>query len=220
MLKALDDPHPSRGTETEMKDRIYNYLDGQRTRLVIIDEVQQLSRINLYDYAEFLKTLKNHISCPMLCVGLADAIDLCRHNDQLRMRCRPPIELRPLDWRDSEDRKIYRRLVHSFKGLAPNRFANLPIEEWAFAAAIHITTGGAPGATHNLVRQALDEADIDGDNEVKRCHFERAYDGMAKLRFERLSFNPFTVTKLPDDWAPLPFNHGTRRKKNSKGSEK
>lgn len=211
MLRELGDPHPARGTETEMKDRIYNYLAGQDTRLVIIDEVQQLSRSNRYDYAEFLKTLKNNISCPILCVGLADALELVRSNAQLKRRCRPAIELRPLDWFKTKEQKTYRGILAAFRKILAPRFDSLPIESEAIAAATHIATGGAVGGTHDFLYLCINESDLDEEatsDQVQLKHMAKAF---ALVHSGERTFNPFTVQKLPEQWSPLPFNTGAKQ---------
>jgi hypothetical protein len=221
MLRELGDPHPARGTETEMKDRIYNYLAGQETKLVIIDEVQQLSRSNRYDYAEFLKTLKNNVTCPILCVGLADALELARSNAQLKRRCRPAIELRPLDWFNAKERKIYRGILAAFRKTLAPRFNSLPIENDAIAAATHIATGGAVGGTHDFLRLCIDENDLDDvatSDQVQIKHMAMAFDGVHSG--ERNVFNPFTVQKLPDHWSPLPFDTGAKQNANASTAQR
>jgi hypothetical protein len=210
MLRELGDPHPSRGTETEMKDRIYNYLEGQETRLVIIDEVQQLSRSNRYDYAEFLKTLKNNISCPILCVGLADALELMRSNAQLKRRCRPAIELRPLDWFKPDQQRTYRQILAAFRKVLAPRFDSLAIENGAVAAALHISAGGAVGATHDFLHLCLDECDVDPKANSDQVELKHLAEAFAELHKGERVFNPFTVEKLPDSWGPLDFNAGEK----------
>jgi hypothetical protein len=196
-------------------------LAGQETKLVIIDEVQQLSRSNRYDYAEFLKTLKNNVTCPILCVGLADALELARSNAQLKRRCRPAIELRPLDWFNAKERKIYRGILAAFRKTLAPRFNSLPIENDAIAAATHIATGGAVGGTHDFLRLCIDENDLDDvatSDQVQIKHMAMAFDGVHSG--ERNVFNPFTVQKLPDHWSPLPFDTGAKQNANASTAQR
>lgn len=212
LLQALQDRHFTKGTGTERKLRLFHYLEQQRTELIVIDEVQQLSRANPYDYADFLKSMENNVKCMILCVGLSDAIALTRYNEQLAHRAEAPIELRPLDWFVEPDRKTFRQILQAFRKIIGDRFDDLQIERGALAAAIHLATGGAIGVVARLLSRAIMEADLKGKRMIELQHLSHAYERLAKNRFKRLEFNPFEIAVLPERWEPMPFEAGARQK--------
>jgi hypothetical protein len=209
LLRQLQDRHPTRGTLPEMKHRLTCQLIGQQTKLIVIDEIHQLSRSNHYTFADYLKDLLNATDCALLGVGLADALELPRVNPQLARRCLPPIALKPFDWFDeSADRPIFQSLLHTMKQEDPDRFKHLPIEQDALAAALHFASGGATGGVVQLLVGTLAEAKKRGAAPNLE-DMAKAFDRLVLLWDHKPKFNPFRVTQLPEEWAPMPFEQGS-----------
>jgi hypothetical protein len=114
------------------------------------------------------------------------------------------------------EQKTYRQILASFRTIFAPRFNSLAIERGAVAAATHIASRGAVGATHDFLRLCINESDLDEDAKSDQVTVEH----MA-LAFERLNsgersvYNPFTVKELPEHWCPLPFDAGARQKATS-----
>lgn len=213
-LRQLRDPHPTRGTLPEMKHRFIHQLNGQQTKLIVIDEIHQLSRTDHYTYADYLKGILNETDCVVLGVGLADALELPRANAQLKRRCLLPIRLRPFDWFDVEERAVFQALLRTMKDENPDQFKYLPFEQDALAAALHFASGGAIGGVVQYLVGALEAAK---DPKKERRNLAPQLEDLAEA-FDRLvfdsehkpQFNPFRKKPLPAVWPPMPFELGSR----------
>lgn len=209
LLRELQDPHPTRGTLPEMKHRFIHQLIAQQTKLIVIDEIHQLSRIDHYTFADYLKDILNSTNCILLGVGLADALELPRSNAQLARRCLTPILLRPFDWLNPDDRAGFQSLLLTMKDEDRDRFKNLPIEQDGLAGALHFATGGATGGVVQLILAALDEA----KRKRRLPNFKdlaEAFDRLSLVWDYKPRFNPFRIKQLPDTWNPMPFEFGSR----------
>lgn len=211
LLRALQDPYPTRGTLPEMKARLFTQLRGQQTKLVVIDEVHQLTS-DRYRYAEFLKDIFNGTDCPLLCVGLASALELPQANRQLSRRCMLPIQLPAFDWFNSEDRHTFRSLLLSIKKEDDKLFAELPLEQRALAPAIHLASGGSIGVVVQLVDATLQLAEERKAPHPEIVDMAEAFRGLDFVWDSRPRFNPFTVKQLPEKWSPMALDTGGRGK--------
>lgn len=213
-LRQLQDPHPTRGTLPEMKHRFMHQLNGQQTKIIVIDEIHQLSRTDHYTYADYLKGILNGTDCVLLGVGLADTLELPRANAQLERRCLPPIELKPFDWFDSEDRPVFQAVLRTMKEEDPDRFKHLPFEQNALAAALHFASGGAIGGVVHFLVGALVEArkpeKARPDHAPHVADLADAYDRLVRLSKYKPRFNPFRMKPLPAKWSPIPLELGSR----------
>lgn len=209
LLRVLQDPHPTRGTLPEMKHRFIHQLIGQQTKLIVIDEIHQLSRIDHYTFADYLKDILNSTDCFLLGVGLADALELPRSNGQLARRCLAPILLKPFDWFDPDDRANFQSLLHTMKDEDRDRFKNLPIEQDGIARALHFATGGTTGGIVQLIIETLSDA-----RRKRRLpnikDLAETFDRLSLVWDYKPRFNPFRVKQLPDTWNPMPFEFGSR----------
>lgn len=212
LLRALQDPHPTRGTLPEMTARLYRQLRGQLTRMVVIDEVHQLTRIDRYRYAEFLKDLFNGSDCPLLCVGLADALELPRANKQLARRCLVPLQLPPFDWFNPTEQRIFRSILSSMRQADLDRLAKLPIEQPPLAPAIHLASGGTLGNVVQLLDAGFRFAARSGRVAAEIGDLANAFQHLDQVWDSRPRFNPFTVEQLPSKWSAMPFDAGSKRK--------
>src|SRR3546814_4489445 len=83
----------------------------------ILDEAQHLIRHNtkavLYEVADHCKQLLDKSGCPILFAGLDTIQSFLLENPQLKRRSAPTIRLRPIDWREKDDRNLFRSEEHT-----------------------------------------------------------------------------------------------------------
>jgi hypothetical protein len=211
ILEGLGDPFAKKGSVFDMTNRIIHLIREEKTQLLVIDEVNPSTSEARYGAANFYKSLSNRIGCPMLLIGLPDALELARSNPQLAGRGLAPIELQPFDWRDKEHQKQFRRILRSMEDSSGGRFEKNTISDYAMAAAIHIATGGLIG----LVVQLLDAAVMVMERAKRKRigmtladTLAEAFAGVAKNHRVTPQLNPFTVALPATPWAPLPFSTG------------
>jgi len=216
ILEGLGDPFAKKGSVFDMTNRIIHLVREEKTQLLVIDEVNPPTSEARYGAANFYKSLSNRIGCPMLLIGLPDAITIAHANPQLAGRLLPPIELKPFDWREANEQEQFRRILRSMEDSSGGAFPAQSLSSFAMAAAIHIATGGLIG----LVVQLLDAAIIiqtKARSQKRRLQTHQvlaeAFTGVAKNHRVTPQINPFTVALPVTPWAPLPFSTGVKPQK-------
>ncbi len=221
ILQALGDPYWNQGTVTQMKIRMKVLLQKQRTKLLVIDEVHQLSRADK-KYADFLKDLLNKAPCPIIFAGIDEALDLPASNKQLFRRCRSAIILKPFDWFNSADRQEMLSFLLTIVQEDPKRYKKLPIADpdGALPPAIHIATGGCIGLMLQLLESTFEafaeRMFKDPTSDPKHANVKDmavAFDKLCASVKAKPQYNPFVVKALPETWSGNPFI--TRNKQSS-----
>ncbi|GIK96338.1 MAG: hypothetical protein BroJett029_05470 [Alphaproteobacteria bacterium] len=222
ILAALEDPNPARGTEAEMVARIIKQLAGQRTELLIIDEVNHVvaqSRAATYESANFFKRLLNQTRCPILFAGLPEAFSLME-NEQLERRSRAVIRLEPYDWFKDGDCKTFRSIIRAFEQHFPPHIASCDLSARNTAARLHFASLGLMGLLHRLLRSALLLTDERRLGAISLELLGEIYEDLA-LGFsdQRARCNPFRVKTLPDRWGlPTSTSNATRPRRMPKAA--
>lgn len=213
LLGALNHPEPngkSDGT-ADIVAKAADYLVKRGVRLVVIDEVQQLTRTDAYAAGEFFKTLVNLTKVPFLLCGLPDAGDMI-DNEQVLNRMEDLIELHPFNWDDLESQEEFSRYVASFDelleecGVLRDGFSFL---DEAVIARMYWLSGGLAGVVGNCIRRCLTIARRRKESSITLRTLAEAAEDRKKL----LGKNTFTVNALPDELPMAKFDAGINRAK-------
>jgi len=157
-LAALGDPNPASGTPTEREMRVVNHLGRQCVELLCFDEVNHLidsdsDKIG-YRAANLIKALLNYGVCPIVLTGVTHAKRIVDTNEQLQGRSRPTVTMRPLDWRNQNQRLEFKVFLHQLEKAmalpAPSQLG-----EDSLAHRIHHFSRGLPGYALDLLAEAL-----------------------------------------------------------------
>jgi hypothetical protein len=204
LLTQLGDPKPARGTETSMMERAKHFIREQKTELIIIDEVQDAMRGNMYDAGNFFKRILNWGLCPLLLVGLPHAIDLLKANEQLRRRCRPDIEMKPFDWFEPDQKRVFRQILKTFEGMLPQGIKSCGLSDIPIAERFNYGTWGTIGRLTPLLREVERLAKRDPKKQITMDLLAEAYESFQRQEpdHERRR-NPFRMKEMPERWVPL-----------------
>jgi len=217
LLTKLGDPRPSRGTETAMMERAKHLIREQKTELIIFDEVQDAMRGDMYDAADFFKHILNWGLCPVLLVGLPHAVDLLKANEQLRRRCRPDIEMKPFDWFEAEQKRVFRQILKTFQGMMSGEVKSFRFEEEPVAARFNYGTWGTMGRITRLLRKVDQLAKREPQKKITYEMLGKAYESFQRQEPEHLRRrNPFKLERLPERWDCSPNDAGGAARKNAR----
>jgi hypothetical protein len=210
LLQELKHPEPRKGTHYELTMRASQALIRRDVQLIIIDEMQHLTRLTsksvAYKVADHIKGFLNTTQIPMLFVGLSSTAQLIKENGQLDGRNRETARLDPLDWDGPQDRARFRGFLDQFEQVLPfDRPSALDSIE--FAARIHAATGGVIGLVAHYVTEATELALAENARCLSREHFARIFD-RKRVPGERKRMNPFTVKNLPKHSTVAPATFG------------
>jgi hypothetical protein len=179
-LQALGDPNPSRGTEWNMKVRIYQLLKSCRVKMILLDEFQHLVNKDndnvSHDAADFLKDIINETRRPMVLFGQqGEAERILKANSQLERRVGSPRILEPIKWLEEEPATIaqFRTVMRTIDELLPFDTAQLGSFEMAYR--FHYASEGYLGWVMELVRYASIRAIRTGSNTISLPLLEEAY---------------------------------------------
>lgn len=117
MLRAmgLADALASRGSEAALTERVKHHLREQEVQVVVLDEVQHLvdtkSRRVISSAADFVKTLLNSNSCPIVLAGMPEARVIFEVNEQLARRALGRFVLGRFDWSNEEHQTYFAAIL-------------------------------------------------------------------------------------------------------------
>jgi hypothetical protein len=205
LLTELGDPKPTRGTETSMMERAKHFIREQKTELIIIDEVQDAMRGNMYDAGDFFKRILNWGLCPLLLVGLPHAIDLLKANEQLRRRCRPDIEMKPFDWFEPDQKRLFRQILKTFESMLPEGIKSCGFSDEPVAARFNYGSWGTIGRLTRWLRRVETLARRDPKKQITLDMLAKAYESFQRQEPEHeRRLNPFSMKELPERWTLMP----------------
>jgi len=161
LLQALGDPHWTKGTESNMTQRLLTLLRGVGCRMIVIDEFQHLSdkgqKKLLTRSADWLKNLVEGKEWALVAVGLPESISVVNANDQLMARFDSPLTMPLFDWNDDRSRKQFRAILRAFTNeLQPFELPDLDAEEMAIR--VYLATSGRLGLFAKLMDRAVKTA--------------------------------------------------------------
>lgn len=200
VLKALDDPLYSRGTEIQMSDRIIVLLKAQEVRLIIFDEMQNLiDRDSLKlnsKTADWLKGLINKARVPTVIAGLEQTEQLFSGNEQLRRRFRNPFKMEPFEWADKTKSKLLRNFLKNIQDEIPFE-EGLDISSSEMSYRFYCASNGLVGYIVAIIREAVDIANDCNDTVVRKKHLADAYVNIVHSN-GNISVNPFSYENVKE----------------------
>lgn len=161
LLKALGDPHWSKGSRANMTHRLLTLLRGVGCRMIILDEFQHLcdkgQRRRLVEASDWLKNLVEGKEWALVAVGLPESLSVINANRQLKARFDSPLTMPLFDWCDGASRRQFRAILKAFTmELAPFELPCLDSDDVAFR--IFLATSGRLGLFAKLMDRAVKTA--------------------------------------------------------------
>lgn len=179
LLKALGDPHWSKGSRANMTYRLLTLLRGVGCRMIVLDEFQHLcdkgQRQRLVESADWLKNLVESREWALIAVGLPDSISVVNANRQLKARFDAPLTMPLFDWSDGGSRRQFRAILKAFaKELAPFELPSLESDE--VALRVFLATSGRLGLFAKLLDRAVKTAIRAGTTKIRMEDLAIAFD--------------------------------------------
>lgn len=180
LLKGLGDPHWSRGTESNMADRLHTMLRSVSCRMIVIDEFQHLcdkgQQKRLALTSDFLKALVEENAWGLVAVGLPSSASVINANAQLAGRFDATLKMPLFDWRDPALKKQFKAILISFgKQLAPFELPDFKNDENALR--MYLATSGRLGLVAKLIDRAVQNAIRKSTYKIRHEDLEVAFQG-------------------------------------------
>lgn len=161
LLKGLGDPHWSRGTQSNMTQRLYTQLDAVQCRMIILDEFQQLcdngQRKRLDTLADWLKVLLETRKYGFVAVGLPAAASVVNGHPQLIGRFDDELRMPLFNWEERASFSQFKGILRQFqKELHPFRLPAL--HEPDMAPRMYLASAGRIGLVAKLLDRAVGNA--------------------------------------------------------------
>lgn len=179
LLRALGDPHWSKGSESNMTHRLLTLLRGVGCRMIIIDEFQHLSdkgqKRLLVRSADWLKNLVEGKEWALVAAGLPESIAVINANPQLMARFDPPMVMPRFDWNDDQLRKQFKAILRAFVAeLTPFELPDLSSDEMALRT--YLATSGRVGLFVKLMDRAVKTAIRKRDTRIRTEDLATAFE--------------------------------------------
>lgn len=178
-LKALGDPHWTRGTQSNMTQRLLTLLEGVGCRMIILDEFQHLcdkgQKALLTHSSDWLKALIDTNKWAFVAVGLPESASVINANRQLAARFDSTITMPLFDWRVDTSRKQFKGVLRAFAGeLHPFELPELDSDEMALR--VYLATSGRLGLVAKLLERAVNNAIRQGTLKIRAEDLSDAFD--------------------------------------------
>jgi len=210
VLEALAEPlnitNSRRMNNPALFTAILRALVSQEVRLLILDEFQEVfttSKRGMIRIGQgLLRKILNLGTLNVVCAGLMDTYHQMTGDPQLTGRGGLPYKvLRPYEWEDVEERKLFRLLCDEIDEALPFR-EKAGLGTVALAHRLFFVTQGIIGRLTDFVYAAGCLAINDGTDRIELRHFAQAWDMRKPFG---TSFNPWT-----DDMSLAPKEADTR----------
>lgn len=178
LLRALGDPHWSKGSRANMTHRLLTLLKGVGCRMIILDEFQHLcdkgQRRRLVEASDWLKNLVESKEWALVAVGLPESLSVINANRQLKARFDSPLTMPLFDWCDGMSRRQFRAILKAFaKELAPFELPCLDSDDIAFR--VFLATSGRLGLFAKLMDRAVKTAIRGGTTKIRMEDLAEAF---------------------------------------------
>lgn len=179
LLKGLGDPFWSRGSESNMTQRLYTMLDAVQCRMIILDEFQHLCEgkrsVQIDKLADWLKVLLETRHYGLVAVGLPEAASVINTNRQMVNRFDARLSLSLFDWRCETSARQFRGVLRQFQAeLAPFQLPRLSGEEMALR--MYLASAGRIGLVAKLLDRAVRDAIRREDINIRLEDLAKAYE--------------------------------------------
>lgn len=207
LLTALGDPEPAFGAPTSKRTRFFRLLKELQTRLIFIDEAQDLIPKSGVDaksqIIKFLKNIMNGTNVPFILVGTSNLLEILGADDQIKTRVKDIVRLsyfncfnpeQALDFADylSSLLLTYPRKVEGFDFCHENSQGELVLNaDICDLIRLALATDGCQRRLHDFLERIA--AHTTPNDVITREHFGK-YWNLADLLSKPLDFNPFAKT--------------------------
>ena len=158
-LKALGDPRPTRGTELDMTNRVYDLAIGQDVKLFMFDEVQHFVEKEkgeaLMRRANWFKRLTDKTKAAIVLCGLPSLLGLTAADPQIRGRCGTPIILSRFDWKVPAQQEEFLKILSAFDAGVRQHFDMPSLVEPDMAFRCYCSCGGLMRPLARTLRAAV-----------------------------------------------------------------
>lgn len=157
ILKAMGYALNGRYNKDDIADEIAEKAQLLGTKMIIVDEAQHLMRGKVVDNANFLKSLRQRLSCELVLSGLPELENLKFVDAQLTRRNNPVSNLSQYSLTDGKERRQFLEILNRTElalGLpAPSELATPDL-----ARRIYAASDGLIGIVSKLLSEALELA--------------------------------------------------------------
>lgn len=178
LLKGLGDPFWSRGSESNMTQRLYTMLDAVQCKMIILDEFQHLcdkgqaKKLDLL--ADWLKVLIESKKYGLVAVGLPVAASVVNGHKQLIGRFDEELRMPLFDWGDAASVAQFRGILRQFeRELHPFQLPALSSRDMALR--IYLASAGRIGLVAKLLDRAVRNAIRAGTLQIRLPDLAKAY---------------------------------------------
>lgn len=180
-LSVLGDPHPDRGSERTMMERLQKLMRASSVRMLFVDKLQHLinrERQQIrYTCIELLEHLVRHMGVSVIFLGSQDETDsIFQVSPRLDRRVGTPRILHPFEWKRDEPETIleFRSLMRTIDLHLPFDLSGLDEEEMAYR--FFYASDGIMGWIMKLISYAGEKAISMQAATLSRSLFASAYD--------------------------------------------
>ena len=212
ILRRIDIGVHPRGNQQEQREQVKGYLADLETKLLIIEETQQITRSSAYELADVFKGAIDNFPCRTVLCGLTEISRLLEDNDQLDYRIVDPIVLEPFDWFNLDQRKAFKKILRTVQTEHETLFCHLDLTASPTVECLNIISGGLLGSLTSFLSLAVDVAAMAGRPYVLLEDLETLAATRKKAR-PALS-DPFKDV-LPSVWKPAPMQSGSNKTRRS-----
>ncbi|WP_134051647.1 TniB family NTP-binding protein [Rheinheimera aquimaris] len=206
-LTALGDPAPTLGVTGSKRSRVLNLLKKLNTKLIIIDEAQDLIPKSGADakskLIKLLKNMMNLTKIPFAMVGTSNLLEIRTADIQIKTRVKEIVQLSYFNCFDTEQTldfadylssllSTYPRKVEGFDFCHESQQGELVLnKDICNLVRLALATDGCQRRIHDLLERIAVHTKT--DEVITREHFAK-YWNLADLLEEKLDFNPFAKT--------------------------
>jgi len=195
---------------SDLMAQAHKQLKGQKCRLLILDEAQQMAKpALLYEYADFIRQFVNGGTIPLMLIGLPDTVKLTQNNEQMGRRAKSCIIYEALHWKEPRDKEAIDAILDNYQATLALANRPYPVTHDDIAKAIYRLSGGLVGRMSQFLGLALDLAYLTPSKLLTLDILKQAY---REYRFLYASMHgaacPFTNGVKEEDLLPADFETG------------
>ncbi|MGZ8284050.1 MAG: TniB family NTP-binding protein [Allosphingosinicella sp.] len=195
ILKALEEPRPTVGTEPILWMRATDALSQANTQLLVIDEFNRAARRPTMSAAitTSLRDLMDAGVVPIAFLATEEARDIFARSPDLSGRLDAPVTMEPLDWLIEEDRDLFTAFLQGLdEGMVERQILELPsdLADPDLAPTLCEAANGNIRQICRIVRTAMVAVVRRQGLAITRADLETAVDEWS-IPNHHLDYNPF-----------------------------
>lgn len=163
ILIQMHDDNWEEGIEKVLRQRVRDFCQKLDVRAIAIDEVQHLKRDanEVTDVTDAIKRLLDLGIVPLVLVGDLDSVPFFKRNRALAARLGIPLELTPLDYRQSREAVYFKAFCQKYdEALVESGATRVAagLGEPAMLQGLHAASGGHVGRVARILQEAVKHA--------------------------------------------------------------